>query len=150
MERMSGRTTNFTSLRHNSIPYCWQVYSFLFLVGGGGDSQEKTVYCTVSSCHKYSEMLEFHIKNRLLPSFIINNTSLRVWHSDMFRSSKKPSSGSTTNTRQQQGQQNELPAVQFSSMSSVYRGAERSLARPGRKHANISLRMVRISFGAVP
>jgi len=31
-----------------------------------------------------------------------------------------------------------------------YRGAEKSLARPGRKQANISVRMAWISFGALP
>ena len=31
-----------------------------------------------------------------------------------------------------------------------YRGADKSLARPGRKEANDSVRMARISFGALP
>ena len=31
-----------------------------------------------------------------------------------------------------------------------YRGADMSLARPGRKQANVSVRMARISFGALP
>ena len=31
-----------------------------------------------------------------------------------------------------------------------YRGADKSLARPGRKQANVSVRMVWISFGALP
>jgi len=31
-----------------------------------------------------------------------------------------------------------------------YRGADKSLARPGRKQANISVRMAWISFGALP
>jgi len=31
-----------------------------------------------------------------------------------------------------------------------YRGADKSLARPGRKQANVSVRMTRISFGALP
>ena len=30
------------------------------------------------------------------------------------------------------------------------RGADKSLARPGRKQANVSVRMARISFGALP
>jgi len=32
----------------------------------------------------------------------------------------------------------------------LHRGADKSLARPGRKKANISVRMVWISFGALP
>ena len=32
----------------------------------------------------------------------------------------------------------------------MYRGADKSLARPGRKQANVSVRMARISFGALP
>ena len=32
----------------------------------------------------------------------------------------------------------------------MYRGAYKSLALPGRKQANVSVRMVRISFGALP
>ena len=31
----------------------------------------------------------------------------------------------------------------------VYWGADNTLARPGRKQANVSVRMARISFGAV-
>ena len=31
-----------------------------------------------------------------------------------------------------------------------YRGADKSLARPGRKQGNISVRMAWISFGALP
>ena len=31
-----------------------------------------------------------------------------------------------------------------------YRGADKSLARPGRKQANVSVRMAWISFGALP
>ena len=31
-----------------------------------------------------------------------------------------------------------------------YRGADKSLARPGRKHSNVSVRMARISVGALP
>jgi len=33
---------------------------------------------------------------------------------------------------------------------SFYRGADKSLARLGRKQANVSVRMTRISFGALP
>ena len=32
----------------------------------------------------------------------------------------------------------------------LYRGAHRSIARPGRKQANVSVRMTYISFGALP
>jgi len=32
----------------------------------------------------------------------------------------------------------------------MYRGADKSLARAGRKQANVSVRMARISFGALP
>jgi len=32
----------------------------------------------------------------------------------------------------------------------TYRGADKSLARPGRKQANVSVRMAWISFGALP
>jgi len=32
----------------------------------------------------------------------------------------------------------------------MYRGADKSLARPGRKQANVSVRMACISFGAFP
>jgi len=32
----------------------------------------------------------------------------------------------------------------------LYRGADKSLARPGRKQANVSVRMECISFGALP
>jgi hypothetical protein len=32
----------------------------------------------------------------------------------------------------------------------LYRGADKSLARPGRKQANVSVRMTWISFGALP
>ena len=32
----------------------------------------------------------------------------------------------------------------------IYQGADKSLARPGRKQANISVRMPRISFGTLP
>jgi len=32
----------------------------------------------------------------------------------------------------------------------MYRGADKSLARPGRKQVNVSVRMVWISFGALP
>ena len=31
-----------------------------------------------------------------------------------------------------------------------YKGADKSLARPGRKQANISIKMAWISFGALP
>jgi len=31
-----------------------------------------------------------------------------------------------------------------------YRGADKSLAKPGRKQGNVSVRMARISFGALP
>ena len=31
-----------------------------------------------------------------------------------------------------------------------FRGTDKSLARPGRKQANVSVRMARISFGALP
>jgi len=34
--------------------------------------------------------------------------------------------------------------------SRIYRGADKSLARPGRKQANVSDRMTCISFGALP
>ena len=34
--------------------------------------------------------------------------------------------------------------------TSTYRGADKSLARPGRKQANVSVRMAWISFGALP
>ena len=36
------------------------------------------------------------------------------------------------------------------SSSWIYRGADKSLARPGSKHANVSVRMAWISFGAFP
>jgi len=36
------------------------------------------------------------------------------------------------------------------SILKIYRGADKSLARPGRKQANISVRMAWISFGALP
>jgi len=32
----------------------------------------------------------------------------------------------------------------------TYRGADKSLARPGRKQANVSARIARIFFGALP
>ena len=32
----------------------------------------------------------------------------------------------------------------------TYRGADKSLARSGRKQANVSVRMALISFGALP
>jgi len=32
----------------------------------------------------------------------------------------------------------------------MYKGADKSLARPGRKQANVSVRMARISFDALP
>ena len=32
----------------------------------------------------------------------------------------------------------------------LYRGADKSLARPGRKQVNVSVRMAWISFGALP
>ena len=32
----------------------------------------------------------------------------------------------------------------------IYKGADKSLARPGRKQANVSVRMTGISFGALP
>ena len=32
----------------------------------------------------------------------------------------------------------------------LYRSADKSLARPGRKQTNVSVRMARISFGALP
>jgi hypothetical protein len=32
----------------------------------------------------------------------------------------------------------------------MYGGADKSLARPGKKQANVSVRMARISFGALP
>ena len=32
----------------------------------------------------------------------------------------------------------------------LYRGADKSLARPGRKQANVSVRMASISFGVLP
>ena len=35
-------------------------------------------------------------------------------------------------------------------VQTLYRGAEKSLARPGRKQANVSVRMTWISFGALP
>jgi len=38
----------------------------------------------------------------------------------------------------------------FSKPIAQYRGADKSLARPGRKQANVSVRMAWISFGALP
>jgi len=35
-------------------------------------------------------------------------------------------------------------------VSGIYRGVDKSLARSGRKQANVSVRMARISFGASP
>ena len=35
-------------------------------------------------------------------------------------------------------------------LDKLYRGADKSLARPGRKQANVSVRRARISFGALP
>jgi len=35
-------------------------------------------------------------------------------------------------------------------LAALYRGADKSLARPGSKQANVSVRMVSISFGALP
>ena len=32
----------------------------------------------------------------------------------------------------------------------MYRGADKSLARPGRKQSNVSVRITGISFGALP
>jgi len=32
----------------------------------------------------------------------------------------------------------------------MYRGADKSLARPGRKQTNVSVRMALMSFGALP
>ena len=37
-----------------------------------------------------------------------------------------------------------------SSTVHIYRGADKSLARPGRIQANVSVRMASISFGALP
>jgi len=36
------------------------------------------------------------------------------------------------------------------SLPEIYRGADKSLAPPGRKQANVSVRMAWISFGALP
>ena len=44
----------------------------------------------------------------------------------------------------------DLDSAKFSVMQEMYRGADKSLARPGRKQANISVRMAWISFGALP
>jgi len=35
-------------------------------------------------------------------------------------------------------------------LKTFYKGADKSLARPGRKQANVSVRMAWISFGALP
>ena len=44
---------------------------------------------------------------------------------------------------------NTWPCNEVSALSK-YRGADKSLARPGRKQANVSVRMAWISFGALP
>ena len=38
----------------------------------------------------------------------------------------------------------------FDPVRRKYRGADKSLARPGRKQVNVSVRIARISFGALP
>ena len=38
----------------------------------------------------------------------------------------------------------------MTSLCNFYRGADKSSARPGRKQANVSVRMASISFGALP
>jgi len=43
-----------------------------------------------------------------------------------------------------------LQYQQMHSSNILYRGADKSLARPGREKANVSVRMARISFGALP
>jgi len=43
-------------------------------------------------------------RNRLMNTYIINVTLLTLCHSDIFQSLKVPSSGSTTDTVQKQGQ----------------------------------------------
>ena len=40
--------------------------------------------------------------------------------------------------------------AEVTSCTSLYRGADKSLARPGRKQANVCVRMAWISFGALP
>ena len=40
--------------------------------------------------------------------------------------------------------------LQFISLYPLYRGADKSLAQPGRKQANVSVRIAWISFGALP
>ena len=42
------------------------------------------------------------------------------------------------------------PDRQWGPPSLLYKGADKSLARPGRKQANVSVRMAWISFGALP
>jgi len=43
-----------------------------------------------------------------------------------------------------------LPGSLFGYVCQIYRTADKSLARPGRKQANVSVRMAWISFGALP
>ena len=40
--------------------------------------------------------------------------------------------------------------LDFVTKSQLYRSADKSLARPGRKQANVSVRMALISFGVLP
>ena len=40
--------------------------------------------------------------------------------------------------------------AKFWAICPCYRGADKSLARPGRKQANVSVRMAQISFGTLP
>ena len=47
-------------------------------------------------------------------------------------------------------QKDELPENSWSKGIGLYRGADQSLAQPGRKQANVSARMAWISFGALP
>ena len=49
-----------------------------------------------------------------------------------------------------QVQDNFLAGKFLTGTSAWYRGADKSLTQPGRKHANISVRMAWISFGALP
>jgi len=43
-----------------------------------------------------------------------------------------------------------LRYVSYFSLIGIYRDANKSLAQPGRKQANVSVRMESISFGALP
>jgi len=74
------------------------------------------------------------------------NFQNRHWKSNTIRCPELPSTLSRSTFWDVERRRKALPAYWYSST----RGADKSLARPGRKQSNVSVRIAWISFGALP